>query len=128
MLSESSYLTALYSYTGAAVIMLLYLAWWLSRHWRALWVLLAVLLGAALLLTPAYPSPDAATMAPALVVVAFQLLTDGPEAAMHNLRILGYACGVAVVLAILLRLLFFRGRQAPKEEPQGADLAEEASA
>lgn len=128
MLSEGSYLTALYSYCGAAVIMLLYLAWWLSRHWRALWVLLVVLLGAALLLTPAYPSPEADTMAPALVVVVFQLLTDGPEAAMHNLRILGGACGVAVVLAVLLRLLFFRKRKAPTASPQDSHVEKEVSA
>ena len=77
MLSESSYLTAIYCYVGAAVVMLLYLAWWLGRHWRPGWVALVVLLAAALLLTPAYPRPDVDTMAPALIVAGFQMLTEG---------------------------------------------------
>ena len=42
MLSESSYLTALYTYIGASAVMLLYTAWWLARHWRAGWVAVGV--------------------------------------------------------------------------------------
>ena len=48
MLSESSYMTALYSYTGAALLIMLYLGWWLSRHFGAGLVALAVLLAGAL--------------------------------------------------------------------------------
>ena len=109
MLSESSYLTALYTYVGASVVMLLYTGWWLARHWRANWVMLVVLVGAALLLTPAYPKEGVSTLAPAVIVAGFQLMTEGLEGALHALRPLAVACGVAVVLAILLRLTLFRG-------------------
>ena len=110
MLSESSYLAAIYAYVGAACVMLLYLAWWLGRHWRAGWVALVVLLGAALLLTPAYPKDSVETLAPALIVATFQLLTDGFEAAEHALRPLGFMSVLAVALALLLGLTVLRGR------------------
>lgn len=110
MLSESSYLTAIYTYVGAAAVMLVYLAWWLGRHWRPGWVALAVLLAAALLLTPAFPRTDVDTMAPALIVAGFQLFTEGYLAAEHALRPLGFMCAMAVVLAFILWLLFLRGR------------------
>jgi hypothetical protein len=110
LLSESSYLTAIYTYVGSAAVMLVYLAWWLGRHWRPGWVALAVLLAAALLLTPAFPRTDVDTMAPALIVAGFQLLTDGYAAAEHALRPLGFMSAVAVVLAFILWLLFLRGR------------------
>lgn len=112
MLSESSYLTALYAYLGAAVVMLLYTGWWLARHWRAGWVTLVVLLGAALLLTPAYPKEGVATFAPALIVAAFQFMTEGLEGASHALRPLAAACIAAMVLATLLQLVIFRRRSA----------------
>jgi hypothetical protein len=114
LLSESSYLTAIYTYVGSAAIMLVYLAWWLGRHWRPGWVALAVLLAAALLLTPAFPRADVDTMAPALIVAGFQLLTDGYAAAEHALRPLGFMSAAAVVLAFILWLLFLRGR-APRK-------------
>jgi len=114
LLSESSYLTAIYTYVGSAVIMLVYLAWWLGRHWRPGWVALAVLLAAALLLTPAFPRTDVDTMAPALIVAGFQLLTDGYAAAEHALRPLGFMSAFAAVLAFILWLLFLRGR-APRK-------------
>ena len=108
MLSESSYQTALYVYIGAALAIMLYLAWWLSRHWRAASVTFVVLLAGALLLTPAYPKDGIETLAPALVVAAFQWLTAGVEGAMHALRPLAFTCMTAVVLALLLRLTIFR--------------------
>ena len=55
MLTEGSYFTAIYIYSGAAVMIMLCLAWWLGRRWRSAWVVLVVLLAGALLLTPAYP-------------------------------------------------------------------------
>ena len=91
-------------------MVLLYLAWWLSRHWRPGWVALVVLLGAALLLTPAFPKEGVDTMAPALIVAGFLLFTDGFEAAQHALRPLGFMSGLAVVTAFLLRLTVFRRR------------------
>ena len=72
MLSETSYQLAIACYVGAATLALLYLGWILSRSWRPGWVSLVVLLGAVLLLTPAYPQEGVDTLAPALIVVAFQ--------------------------------------------------------
>jgi ABC-type phosphate transport system permease subunit len=110
VLSESSYLTALYVYIGAALLIMLYLGWWLAHHWSAGMVALAVLLAGALLLTPAYPRDGVETFAPALVVATFQWLTEGVEGARHALRPLAFTCLVAVVLALLLRLSIFRKR------------------
>ena len=114
MLSESSYLTAMYAYVGAACVMLLYLAWWLSRHWRPGWVALVVLLGAALLLTPAFPRDGVDTFAPALIVAGFQFLTYGYEAAEHALRPLAFMSALAIGVALFLRLTLFRGRAVDK--------------
>jgi len=110
VLDETSYTAALLVYIGSATLILLCLAWWLGRRWRAGWAALAVLLSAALLLTPAYPKEGVHTMAPALVVVGFQFFTEGYEAAEHALRPLAAMCGAAVVLAVLLRLTLFRQR------------------
>ncbi|MEJ2531545.1 MAG: hypothetical protein P8Y92_07080 [Halioglobus sp.] len=124
MLSESSYLTALYTYIGAACAILLCLGWWLSRSWRAGWVTLIVLLAAALLLTPAYPREDAGTLAPALIVAAFALLTEGPEAAEHALKPLALMSGLALVLTLLLSLTVFRRRRAaPADKPAQVEQA-----
>ncbi|MCB1689336.1 MAG: hypothetical protein KDI33_12650 [Halioglobus sp.] len=120
MLDENSYLTGIYVYVGAACVMLLYLAWWLSRHWRAGWVALVVLLGAALLLTPAYPKAGVSTMAPALIVALFQVATQGVEAAMHALRPLVFMSGMAVVITLLLNMTIFRwgrARRTKKKKP-----------
>jgi tellurite resistance protein TehA-like permease len=114
MLDEGSYLTAIYIYVGSASVLLMYLAWWLSRHWSPGWVALAVLLMAALLLTPAYPKVDADTVAPALIVATFEIMTTGVEAADYALRPLMFAAGVAVVLALLLRMTVFRRRKKQK--------------
>lgn len=124
MLSESSYLTALYTYIGAACAILLCLGWWLSRSWRAGWVTLVVLLGAALLLTPAYPREDVSTFAPALIVAAFALLTEGPEAAEHALKPLALMSGVAIAATLLLSLTVFRRRRAvPAAKPSQVEQA-----
>lgn len=130
MLSESSYLTAMYVYVGSAVIILLYLTWWLARHWRPGWVALVVLLAAALLLTPAYPKEGVTTLAPALVVAAFQFLTYGMEGAQHALRALALMLVAAVVMALLLRLTVFRSsrRRAAARTEQGADPQPDPSA
>ena len=90
--------------------MLLYLAWWLGRHWRAGWVALVVLMGAALLLTPAYPKEGVDTLAPALIVAGFQLFSDSYAAAEHALRPLGFMLALAVAVALLLGLTVLRGR------------------
>ena len=115
MLSESSYLTAIYVYTGAAIMLVLCLAWWLGRRWPNAWVALLVFLSAALLLTPAFPNEEASTMAPAFVVAGFQLATEGLDSARPALKPLGYSCGLAVLLTLLLRLTVLR-RRAPRVE------------
>ncbi len=120
MLDESSYLTAIYVYVGSAVIMLMYLTWWLSRHWRASWVSLVVLVLAALLLTPAYPKAGVTTMAPALIVAAFQFANNGVEAATHALRPLVFMSGMGVVIALLLNMTIFRRRRVGKPPTQKA--------
>lgn len=117
MLDENSYLMAVYIYVGAAAVMLLYLAWWLSQHWRPGWVMVVVFLLAALLLTPAYPKAGVSTMAPALVVAAFQVATEGLGAANHALRPLVFMSGVAVVVALVLSMLFFRRPKAKRKKP-----------
>lgn len=111
MLNNSSYLTAIYVYVGAAIVFIVYLGWWLGRHWRAGWVTLVVLLMAALLLTPAYPKAGVDTMAPALIVVAFQIMTTGIPSAIHALRPLVIMCGAAVIIALLLSMTVWRQRK-----------------
>jgi hypothetical protein len=117
VLSESSYLTALYVYIGAALAIMLYLAWWLSRHMGPGTVALLVLLAGALLLTPAYPKEGVDTFAPALIVAAFQWMTEGIRGAAHALRPLAFASTLAVALAILLRLTVFRGARTRRGAP-----------
>lgn len=108
MLTDESYQSAMWVYTGAAVLALLLFNFWMLRgRGLGLRFLLTLPLG-ALLLTPAYIAPGASTMAPAMVVLAFQWFSKGPEAAEHALNPLllftGVAFGVGVVLALVLRL------------------------
>lgn len=99
----------------------LVLAWWLWRRWRNIWVALIVTLSAALLLTPAYPQPGVDTMAPALIVAGFELLLNGPEAAGHAFKPLAVACGLALVLAVLLRLTLLRPARPAPAAPEPAE-------
>ncbi len=108
MPQDQSYLLALAVYAGSALLALGALFYWLRRSWRPIWRWLLLLTGLALLLTPAYPYAGVDTLAPALVVAAFQLLTAGPEAAQHALRPLAAALVVALVLTLLLRITFLR--------------------
>jgi hypothetical protein len=110
MLTESTYLLGLYLYLGAAGTLVLYTAWWSWRSWRPFWAALAVLIMAALLLTPAYPGPGVATLAPALIVAGFQLMTEGPEAAQHAIKPLLFMLAVGSTIALLLQALVFRKR------------------
>ena len=110
MLTESTYLLGLYLYLGAAGTLVLYTAWWSWRSWRPFWAALVVLIMAALLLTPAYPGPGVATLAPALIVAGFQLMTEGPEAAQHAIKPLVFLLAVGLTIALLLQALVFRTR------------------
>jgi hypothetical protein len=120
MLDEQTYMIAIYLYAGAACLVALCLAWWVGRGWGPGWGTLFSLLAAAVLLTPAYPAEGVDTMAPALVVAGFLVFTDGPEAAQHAIRPLAYFSGAAVVLAVLLKLVFFRRRKPRAADKSGA--------
>ena len=117
MLNDSSYFTAICIYVGSAAVLIMYVGWWLGRHWRAGWVTLVVLLLAALLLTPAYPKAGVHTMAPALIVAAFQFLTAGVEGARHALRPLIFMSAAAVIVTLLLSMTVFRRRRVQKGRP-----------
>ena len=117
MLNNSAYLQAMCIYVGAATLFICYLGWWLGRHWHAGWVTLVVLLLAALLLTPAYPKAGVNTMAPALIVAVFQIMTEGVEGARHALRPLVFMSGAAIVIALLLGMTVFRRRTVYKPPP-----------
>ena len=83
MLTTQSYLTGILVYWSTAVfgLILLRRLWFGESLTRAGGSLLGVLAG--LLLMPAFPGPEVATMAPALVVVIFNsLFGDGLEAAL----------------------------------------------
>ena len=117
MLNDSSYFTAICIYVGSAAVLIMYIGWWLGRHWRAGWVTLVVLLLAALLLTPAYLKAGVHTMAPALIVAAFQFLTAGVEGARHALRPLIFMSAAAVIVTLLLSMTVFRRRRVQKGRP-----------
>lgn len=110
MLNESSYITALSIYLGSAVLLLLSIILWLRGRWRPAWIGLVVMLGSAVLLTPAYPAEGVDTLAPALIVAGFQLFTQGVDAAEHALRPLLGMCLAALVMALLMGMTILRKR------------------
>lgn len=111
MLTETGYVFAMAIYLVAGLITCAVGALWVARRpgWRLAWFLT----GAALLLTPAFPTPGMDTLAPAAIVAGFQLATAGVEPAMHALRPLGIALAVAWVLALAGAALFWRRRKSP---------------
>jgi len=128
LLTEASYQSALYAYAGAAMLALLLMVFWLRRSWGRGWLLFLFLGGAALLLTPAYPQDGVDTLAPALIVASFQMLTEGPDSAMHAIRPLGAMLALAVVLTLLIRFTLLRGSQKSEtnESPASGDQAASA--
>jgi len=119
LLTEGSYVSALWVYSLAAVAALVLFNYWFLARWP-LWsrVLISLPMG-AVLLTPALINPGAETFAPALIVVAFQWLSQGQEAAVHALRPLGLFTGIALVLAMPLAVLaakLQKRRDQPKPE------------
>ena len=83
MLTEGSYHGAIWVYVLSAISALVLFNLWIlkERSW-GLRLLLTLPL-ATLLLTPAYIEAGAKTLAPALIVLAFQWLSIGQEAAQH---------------------------------------------
>ncbi|MFK7978064.1 MAG: hypothetical protein AB8C02_18170 [Halioglobus sp.] len=120
-------MSAIYAYTGAAVLAILCMGWWLRRTWRPAWLALFLLVCAAVGLTPAFPRADVATMAPAFIVAGFAFFTEGYEAAEHALKPLGAALAIAAGLALLLRITFLKGpskasaRQATDKAASGTE-------
>ena len=119
MLTESAYLGALIIYVLSALLAVALMNFWLLRNWTPGFKILLSLPLLSLLLTPAFIQPEADTFAPAVVVVAFQWLSQGKEAAAHALRPLllftGISAGFAVVLALMLAWL---GRRSSEEESE----------
>ncbi|WP_439101697.1 hypothetical protein [Congregibacter sp.] len=123
MLTESAYITALILYTLSAVIAVVLMNVWLLRS-RSLAVKLVVSLPVlAFLLTPALIQPEADTFAPALIVLAFQWLSLGKEAAEHALRPLLLFTGLSFGLGLILALVaLFRSRGSSRDpgDPPGS--------
>lgn len=110
MLTEESYQFAVMVYCAAAVVAIgLFNLWMLRGQSLRLRLLLSLPL-AAILLTPALIEPGAETLAPALIVAAFQFLTHGaetgPEMAEHALKPLLLFTGVAVGIGCLSCIIF----------------------
>ena len=110
MLTESAYNSGLILYVLVALAALLLANRWLLRALPLTLRLVLTLPLAALLLTPAYTQAGAETMAPALIVTAFQWATAGREAAEHALRplltmtVIGAVAGLALgAVNLLLR-------------------------
>jgi hypothetical protein len=119
MLTETGYTGGLVVYCVSAVLAVLLMNLWLLRGRSTALRLLLSLPVAALLLTPAYIQPGADTLAPALVVVAFQWLSQGPEAAQHALSPLLLFTGAAASIGVFLALiLLWLGRGADEPSAQ----------
>ncbi|EED33095.1 conserved hypothetical protein [gamma proteobacterium NOR5-3] len=117
MLTETAYLGALIIYALSALLAVALMNLWLLRSWSLGFKLLLSLPLLSLLLTPALIQPEAPTFAPALVVLAFQWLSQGQEAAAHALRPLLLFTGISAGLALLVALVLgWLGRaSAPSE-------------
>lgn len=110
-MTATAYQLALALYLGSALLALILFGWWLRDCWGPAWRCLLLLCGAALLLIPAFPHAEADTLAPALVVAAFQVFTSGELGpAAHALRPLGAGLSAALVITLLLWLILWRKR------------------
>jgi hypothetical protein len=108
VLTESAYVSGIVVYILAALVALWLFQRWLLRFLSASTRLLLVLPMAALLLTPAYTEPGSETMAPALIVSAFQTMTMGVEGASHAVRPLLLFTVGSLVLAVVLWVIVRR--------------------
>ncbi|MEP5765604.1 MAG: hypothetical protein ABJ308_13485 [Halieaceae bacterium] len=94
-------------YTGATLLGLLVLYYWVGDRLGASTRLVLALLLGLVALTPAHPTPDGTTWAPALFVMGFDFLTYGIEALGRAAR----PILVAEALAVVLLLLVYLGRR-----------------
>jgi len=119
VLTSSGYNAAMMVYVVSALLALvLGNVWLLPRAGLGLRALVTLPL-AGLLLTPAYIEAGADTLAPALVVVAFQMLSSGPEAAAHALQPLTVFTGAGLALGFLIFLLaLWRRRRGEAIDPE----------
>lgn len=125
MLTDGSYNAALLAYIVSALLALvLGNLWLLSRAGWGLRALVTLPL-AGLLLTPAYIDAESDTLAPALVVTAFQLLSSGPEAAGHALQPLVVFSGAGLALGLVLFVVaLWRRRRDEAPDPELANAPE----
>lgn len=123
MLTESAYLTALILYALSAGIAVVLINVWLLRKRSLALKILISLPTLALLLTPALIQPEADTFAPALIVLAFQWLSLGKEAAEHALRplLLFTAVSFGLGLVAALGVMFLRRGSSSEEEDSPAE-------
>ena len=111
MLTQTSYVLGLGAYTGAAVIALglAYYAVFDKLSLVMRWVATGICSG--LLLVPAYPNPESTTLAPALVVVIFQLLFgEGWSAAQTAGALLALAVLAGALIGLVIGLRKQPGR------------------
>ncbi len=107
MLTSETYMMAWSVYVLATLVGLFTLYAWIGERMGRGARLSLLLLLAGLALTPAHPDETLGTWAPALFVMAFDLLTQGTEAAMRAMR----PILVVEVLALAISLLIYLARR-----------------
>jgi len=104
MLTEQSYMNAWLVYGLATAAALFVLNRWMRGSIGPTARIFVLSMLGGLALTPAHPDETVATWAPALIVAAFDFLTEGAEAASRMVQPLLAGQAVAFSLAILLCL------------------------
>ena len=111
MLTDTSYMYAIYIYLGSGFLLSVLLTY-LIRHWLTSGIRVTLfLISLSVFLIPAYPADGVETMAPAVIVAAFQFFTNGIDAAAHAVRPLTLGVIFSLFLSLLLlgiRSIFYR--------------------
>ena len=114
MLTDTSYMYAIYTYLGSGFLLSLLLIYFV-RHWLTLGIRVTLfLMSLSIFLIPAYPADGVTTMAPAVIVAVFQFFINGFDAAAHAIRPLTFGVIFSIFLSFLLlvvRSIFFRRRK-----------------
>ena len=109
-MSANAYMGAWLIYLGGALLMVL-LAWWLTRRWPPLINTPLLLMLLALLVMPWTVAPDVASQAPAWVVSLFDgLIRDEESFRRAGMPLLLVVCAAAV-LGVVLGLARHRWRK-----------------